>query len=109
MLSTEHELQPGSPQHKFVVRDLAEASKSSNRAHRPWLLVAMHRPMYVDSVEFGTPDTHQGFAIYSRAQLEALLNEHKVDLVLSGHVHAYQRMCNIQPGGNCTTEGKWCS
>ncbi len=39
-------------------------------------------------------------ADHLRRQLEGLLNEHEVDLVLSGHVHSYARTCNVL-GGKC--------
>ena len=33
--------------------------------------------------------------LYRREALEDLLNEYEVDLVLSGHVHSYSRICNV--------------
>ena len=33
-----------------------------------------------------------------RERIEPLLNEYEVDLVLSGHVHAYSRTCNALDG-----------
>ena len=45
----------------------------------------MHAPWYNSNVG------HQGEAELMRTQMEALLYEHRVDLVLSGHVHAYER------------------
>ena len=36
-----------------------------------------------------------GWAGHLRDSLEELFDEHQVDMVLSGHVHAYARTCNV--------------
>jgi hypothetical protein len=41
VLSTEHDLQPGSRQFKWLEHDLARV----DRCQTPWLVVNMHRPM----------------------------------------------------------------
>lgn len=41
-------------------------------------------------------DMESGHAAeHLRKFLEPVLEEHKVDIVLSGHVHAYARTCNV--------------
>lgn len=34
---------------EFLDRDLTEATKPENRLLRPWIIVAVHRPMYQTS------------------------------------------------------------
>lgn len=46
-LSTEHSLEPGSPQRAWFEAQLATV----NRTVYPWLVVAMHRPMYTSEYE----------------------------------------------------------
>ena len=74
--STEHDLQPGSPQHAW----LAAALGSVDRCATPWLLLALHRPLYV-------PYPHKDNAVvgeHLRAALEPLLKHYAVDVALSG-------------------------
>jgi hypothetical protein len=44
-MSTEHDFTPGSPQYAWIEQALANV----DRTVTPWLMVAGHRPMYVDS------------------------------------------------------------
>ena len=58
--------------------------------------LAGHRPFYLSSTEDPDPDdplssSEQGGARLLRDELEPLLMRYKVDLVLSGHHHSYQR------------------
>jgi hypothetical protein len=46
-LSTEHSLEIGAPQRTWLEAQLA----SVNRTAFPWLVVAMHRPMYTSEYE----------------------------------------------------------
>jgi hypothetical protein len=41
-VSTEHDLEPGSPQRAWLERELA----SVDRCRTPWLVLLLHRPMY---------------------------------------------------------------
>ena len=69
-------------QYKWLERDL---SLRLNRTRTPWLVVMMHAPFYNSNIG------HQGESELMRQDMEALLYRHHVDLVLSGHVHAYER------------------
>jgi hypothetical protein len=85
MLSSEHPYEAGTPQHSWASAALA----SVDRAVTPWSAVAFHRPMYSsDESEY---DAHRPGA---RLQLhfEPLLLRWRVDLVVSGHLHAYERI-----------------
>lgn len=87
ILSTEHNFTQGSPQYAWIIRDL----KSVDRSRTPWLIVAAHRPMY--SSQHFIPD----FEVTTRLRvaLEEQLHIHKVDLVITGHHHLYERSCPV--------------
>ncbi|KAG2445750.1 hypothetical protein HXX76_000356 [Chlamydomonas incerta] len=86
MLSSEHDLGGGSSQAAWLADDLAAV----DRCATPWVVVGIHRPMYVVY-------PHKDNRIvgeHIRAAIEDLLLQYRVDLVLSGHVHAYYRSCS---------------
>ena len=84
VFSTEHEFTPGSVQHMWLERTLA----SVDRKITPWLMIAGHRPMYVDT-QWPVADTAL------RAALEALFHKYNVDVAIWGHNHSYQRSCSV--------------
>ncbi|XBI95631.1 hypothetical protein VPH35_032052 [Triticum aestivum] len=81
MLGSYAEFEEGSEQRAWLERDLAGV----DRRRTPWLLVLLHAPWY------NTNQAHQGEGEAMRAAMEALLYEARVDVVFSGHVHAYER------------------
>ncbi|PSC73373.1 inactive purple acid phosphatase 2 [Micractinium conductrix] len=87
VISTEHDLRPGSKQHRWLELDLSRV----DRCTTPWVIVGMHRPMYVVYPH----KSNRIVGDHLRDQLEDLFNEYQVDLVLSGHVHSYSRTCNV--------------
>ncbi|KAK9842562.1 hypothetical protein WJX81_006229 [Elliptochloris bilobata] len=87
VISTEHDLTHGSDQREWLEKDLAGV----DRCATPWLAVAMHRPFYVVFPHKSNRVVGQ----HLRASLEDLFEASQVDLVLSGHVHAYARTCNV--------------
>lgn len=81
---------------KWLKRDLAKAC--ANRKSVPWIVVLAHRPFYCN-MNFSphkTRDHTNEFCGYDaprmRKQVEELLYAAKVDLVLTGHLHNYQRL-----------------
>jgi hypothetical protein len=96
--SGEHDFLPDSEQLMWIERDWAAV----DRAVTPWLLLAVHRPMYSDA------DTPPEFAMMAqmRKSFEPLLAKYKVDLVFAGHIHAYERSCPISFDGQCVTSAK---
>ncbi len=58
---------------------------------RRWLIVAFHEPYY-------TTQGVGGLADYFQHNLEDVLYEHAVDVVITGHVHAYERTFPVYKG-----------
>jgi acid phosphatase type 7 len=87
VLSSEHDLDYGSPQHDWIVQELSAAV---NRSRTPWLVVEMHRPLYEGEAKW--PENNVG--IVHRQELEDLFFDYNVDVVFAGHYHAYHRTCD---------------
>ncbi|XP_072950417.1 purple acid phosphatase 15-like isoform X1 [Typha angustifolia] len=68
-------------QYKWLERDLANV----DRTVTPWLIATWHPPWY------STYRSHYKEAECMRVEMEELLYLHGVDIVFSGHVHAYER------------------
>ncbi|KAJ5639550.1 Metallo-dependent phosphatase-like protein [Penicillium longicatenatum] len=81
-------------QTKWLAKDLA----SVDRSKTPWIIVAGHRPWYAS---IGTDASDNCFDC--KDVFEPLFLENNVDLVLSGHVHAYERTA---PTANFTADPK---
>ncbi|GMF13727.1 unnamed protein product [Phytophthora lilii] len=64
----------------------------ANRDKVPWLIVGMHRPMYtIRSCDADGVPNNDYDALDIQQAFEKLFIKYKVDLVLQGHVHAYER------------------
>eukprot|EP00981_Chlorochromonas_danica_P002541 scaffold487_cov178-Ochromonas_danica.AAC.29 len=85
-LSSEHSLDEGSDQRNFFINALEAAQ--ANRVNVPWIVVSLHKPFYC-SVD-GSPS----FA----SLLEPLLLQYDVDLTITGHMHAYERIHPVENG-----------
>jgi len=72
---------PGSLQYEWLLRDMAQV----NRTRTPWLIVTLHVPFYHSN------SAHVDEAAGMRASMEGLLYAAGVDVVLAGHVHAFER------------------
>lgn len=70
-----------SAQYAWLESDLANV----NRTETPWLIVVFHAPWYTSY------RSHYMEVNCHRLDTETLLYENGVDLVLNGHVHAYER------------------
>lgn len=73
----------GSNQYNWFVEDIS----SIDRLKTPWVIVVMHCPWYSSN------KAHQAEtqAVLMREHMEVLFLQHGVNLVFTGHVHAYER------------------
>lgn len=56
-----------------------------DRSKTPWLIAILHAPWY------NTNHAHQGNGDAMKADMEEVLYNANVDLLVGGHVHAYER------------------
>jgi len=68
--------------------------KGVNRTETPWVISHFHRPMYCTSDH----DCDFTSAGHLRLEAEKMFNEVNVDLLLSGHVHSYERTTPVKAG-----------
>jgi len=91
VISTEHDFNQSSAQYTWFQKDLA----SVDRKKTPFLILAGHRPMYIDS----TNNDPQGGDLPVGQQLidalEPLMQKYQVDAAFWGHHHSYQRTCPV--------------
>ena len=75
---------------RWLEKDLQRAN--ANRHRVPWILVGGHHPYYSSFCCDGTwPASQPAF--------EPLFNRYGVDIVYWGHIHLYERMFPLLPGG----------
>eukprot|EP00258_Populus_trichocarpa_P003116 XP_002303814.3 purple acid phosphatase 23 [Populus trichocarpa] len=72
-------------QYSWLKQDLNQV----DRAKTPWLVAAWHPPWY------NSYSSHYQEFECMRQEMEALLYQYRVDIVFSGHVHAYERMNRV--------------
>lgn len=92
-LDTNKPVGPGSEQYEWLDRALAASDAT-------WKVCYHHHPCYSsDSNDYG--DTWKGHSRRqdkNAAQLVPLYEKHKVDLVLNGHIHLYERTWPVRGG-----------
>lgn len=96
-MSSEHNWCKGSPQYKWLEKDLARVDRSKT----PWVVLTAHRMMY--TTQLGE-DADLKVSIHFREELEGLMWKYKVNLMLVGHQHSYERSCPVRDG-ECTPDG----
>ncbi|KAG9439766.1 hypothetical protein H6P81_019931 [Aristolochia fimbriata] len=94
--STETNFLPGSDQYNFIKNDLEKV----DRKKTSFVVFQGHRPMYTT----GNEGRDGPLRMKLVEHLEPLLVENKVDLVLWGHVHRYERFCPMK-NFTCGEEG----
>jgi hypothetical protein len=102
VVSTEHDFSPGSPQLLWLANELAAIDRQAT----PWVIVYGHRPTYCSGIylnQCGEEGASHYMAATLRRRMEPLFVKAKVDLVLWGHEHAYER---IHPAINGTVVGR---
>ncbi|XP_041992872.1 probable inactive purple acid phosphatase 27 isoform X1 [Salvia splendens] len=88
VISTEHNWTQNSEQYEWMNKDMGAV----NRTTTPWLIFTGHRPMYSSSPRIPIlPSVDNQFV----EAVEPLLLANKVDLVLFGHIHNYERTCAV--------------
>lgn len=87
MISSEHDMSPGSEQFVWLEQDLERV----DRKVTPWVVFGQHRPFYGSTVVRALPEYGK-----MKAWFEPLFLKYKVDLVLFGHIHQYQRTCRMK-------------
>lgn len=73
-------------QYQWLVQYL---ETSINRARTPWVIVQVHTPLY------NSNNGHWMEGELMRLSIEPLLYSYGVDVVLSGHVHSYERTAPV--------------
>ncbi|GMP84522.1 hypothetical protein CsSME_00038019 [Camellia sinensis var. sinensis] len=83
MLGSYTDFGPSSAQYSWLQSDLRKV----DRTKTPWLVVLLHAPWYNSNT------AHQGEveSVNMKAAMEGLLYGARVDVIFSGHVHAYER------------------
>jgi len=97
VISSEHDLSPGSRQYQWLEADL----KAVDRSRTPWLILELHRSMYESEAD----PLNSIVSVQTRHRVEPLLKKYNVDLVLSAHYHSYLRTCANLYDGKCNTAG----
>ncbi len=81
---------PGSPMLQWLENDLAST-------HQKWIIVVFHHPPYTHgSHNSDNPNDSGGRMKEMREYVLPILDDYGVDLVLSGHSHAYERSTFIK-------------
>jgi len=89
-MMTTHEqpcLKEGSAQRAWLESDLSGVDRDVT----PWVVVSFHQP-FVNSNKAHSIDSE---GVPMQEAIEDILFDNKVDLVFSGHVHAYERSCQV--------------
>lgn len=78
---------PGSAQYTWLKGELQALRE--RRAATPWVIVMMHCPWYTSNADHH--GERQAVMMRDDHGFEELFQEHNVSIVISGHVHAYER------------------
>lgn len=89
-MSTEHDMNPGSVQYKWLDHDL----RTVDRSKTPFVVFSGHRPLYTTETA-DRPANGTWYVNALRGLVEPLLSKYRVDLALWAHVHAYERTCPV--------------
>ncbi|KAL9667046.1 hypothetical protein QQ045_001391 [Rhodiola kirilowii] len=98
---TEHDWREGTEQYKFLEHCLSTV----DRRKQPWLIFLAHRVLGYSSTSFYAQEGSFGEPM-GRDSLQKLWQKYKVDIVISGHAHNYERTCPIYQNV-CTSKEKY--
>jgi len=93
MISSEHDLNVGSPMGNWLINDL----ESVDHDLTPWVFVSIHRPL----VETEMYESDYIVAQNYRDIMYPYLAKNQVDVVLAGHYHSFQRSCYVGANYTC--------
>jgi hypothetical protein len=102
VMDTDHDsYSSGSAQRSFVQSDLQAASTNPNIK---WIIVYLHKELYTspNTCSSGSCSNTGSEPTNLRNGFHAMFDQYGVDLVLSGHVHNYQRTFQIKYSGSST-------
>jgi acid phosphatase type 7 len=97
MISSYSSVEPDSVQYQWLVQEF----KNVNRAITPWLVVVLHTPLY-NTFSLHRKDLQIEAC---KRNLEPLFVQHGVNMVFSGHIHAYLRTTNVINDGELHPKG----
>lgn len=87
MINAYASMEPNSTQYNWIQQEL----RTVDRDTTPWVIAVIHTPLY----NTFSLHHHDLQIVAAREHLEPLFVEHSVNLVFSGHIHAYQRSKNV--------------
>ena len=90
MISSYSSLEPQSTQYMWIEQEL----KAVDRSVTPWVIAVLHTPVY----NTFAVHRHDLQIFAARLHIEPLLTKHNVNMVFTGHIHAYQRTANVVNG-----------
>lgn len=90
-MSSEHNFTIGSPQYLWLENDLAHINRSST----PWVILNLHRAMYINSYYGGPVASDITVMDLMIANVEPLLWKYRVNLAFYGHNHVMQRQSAV--------------
>lgn len=91
MLNPFSSMEPHSTQYKWLCEEL----QTIDRTRTPWVIVTIHTPLYTTFEKKHLDDLQMAVA---RQNLEPLFVAYSVNVVFSGHVHAYLRTSGVAYG-----------
>ncbi|KAI9996581.1 hypothetical protein PInf_014313 [Phytophthora infestans] len=97
-MSTEHNWTRGSEQYEWLQRDLEQVDRSVT----PWVVLTAHRMMYTTQMNI---ESDMKVSYKFQEEVEDLIYEHRVNLMMVGHEHAYERSCPLYRK-ECVADGK---
>jgi hypothetical protein len=87
VVSAYSSMEPNSIQYNWLVEEL----ESVDRRLTPWVLVTIHVPLY----NTFALHPHDPQIVAAREHFEPLFVKYHVNLIFTGHIHAYQRTANV--------------
>ncbi|KAL8004924.1 hypothetical protein Plhal703r1_c09g0049741 [Plasmopara halstedii] len=97
-MSTEHNWTRGSEQYNWLQHDLEQVDRNVT----PWVVLTAHRMMYTTQMNI---EADMKVSFKFQEEVEDLIYTHRVNLMMVGHEHAYERSCPLYRK-ECVPDGK---